>query len=254
VLTLRADQMQVLGRSMLDRFKEELLRHLRGFAPELHALRGDAVFRQVIDDGVTRAARYGFTNRGPIRFFLECMVAYGDAFDTDFLLPDVEERLTAPHAHGQLWRAAEVFAAVDAYQVATRGRNNELAIAALRRIGPFLDGLDVLVDDRLEHQLLELAASIHREKAAYAGETRMRRLVALAREEASRFGLATAPGTGLLAGLMFALGTGIARDRLYPWVHHTLTTPVEQAAARRIERLRRKTRMYLAATLRNLPA
>lgn len=252
-LKIRVDQMQVLGRSVLDPFKEDLLRHLAGFAPQLYALRGEAIFREVIDDGLPRSARYGFTNRGPVRFFVECMVAYGTGFDTDFLMPDVHERLSAQRSDGQLARSVDVFGAVDRYQVATRGRNNELAIAALRRLVPFMDGLDGLADQTLEPQLLELVERIHPEKAHHVGEARLLRLVAVAREQAASHGIATGPGVGLLAGLMFALGTGVVTDPLYPWVGDTLTRPSEQDAAKRIERLRRKTRIYLAATLNNLP-
>lgn len=245
--------MQVLGFSVLDRFKEDLLEHLSRFAPELFAIRGEAIFREVIDDGLARSARYGFTNRGPVRFFIECMVAYGTGFDTDFLMPNVHEGLTAQRSDGQLARAVDVFDAIDRYQVATRGRNNELAIAALRRLEPFLNALDSLSADTLESRVLELVDRIHPEKATYVGRDRLLRLVAVAREQAVGHGVATGPGIGLLAGLMFALGLGVVTDPLYPWVGGTLATPPEQDAALRIERLRRKARIYLATTLKNLP-
>jgi hypothetical protein len=252
LLTIRGDQLRVLSLSVLERFKQDLLRHLAWFAPELHALRGDQAFRQVIDDGVAHAARYGFTNRGPLRFFLECMFAYGTEFDRDLQIPDVRERLTEPHANGQLWRAEQVFDAIRGYHLSTRGATNEFAIAALRRLGPFMDRLDTLQDDTLKSDLLDLMERIHPEKHKYVGRVRLTKLIAIAREEATGFHMATPAGVGLLCGLMFALGTGVARDPLYPWVRDTLTTPPVQEAARRIERLRRKTRMYLNATLNNL--
>jgi hypothetical protein len=246
--------MEVLGLAVLEGFRETLLRHLAGFAPELYALRGEQVFRQVIDVGVARAARYGFTNRGPLRFFLECMFAYGAEFDEDFQIPDLQECLAMKHENGQLWHSERVFAVIDRYQSSTRGRGNEFAIAALRRLSSFMDGIDALRDDTLESDLFDLMARIHPEKVEHVGQDRLRRLIALAREDAERFGMATAVGAGVLSGLMFALGVGVSRDPLYPWVRDTLTEPAQEASARRIERLRRKTRMYLDATLKNLPS
>ena len=254
MLTIHADQMEILGLSVLDRFKEELLRHLAGFAPELHALRGDKVFRVVIDQGVAKATHYGFTNRGPMRFYLECMFAYGAEFDRDFQIAGVEEQLALKHHNGQLWHAEQVFAVIDRYQLATRGRGNEFAIAALRSLGPFMDALDTLADDTLEVQLLDLMHRIHPRKSGHVGQDGLKRLVATARDEAASFDIGSAAGCGLLCGLMFALGIGISRDPLYPWVRETLVTPPVQDAAVRVERLRRKTRMYLNATLNNLPA
>jgi hypothetical protein len=254
MLTIRHAQMQVLGLAVLEGFKEALLRHLSGFAPELYALRGEQVFRQVIDAGIARAARHGFTNRGPLRFFLECMFAYGTEFDEDFQIPELQECLATKHEDEQLAHAERVFAVIDRYQSSTRGTRNEFAIAALHRLGSFMDGIDALRDDTLESDLLDLMARIHPEKVEHVGHDRLRRLIALAREDAERFDMATPVGAGVLSGLMFALGLGISRDPLYPWVRDTLTQPLQEASARRIERLRRKTRMYLDATLKNLPA
>jgi hypothetical protein len=244
--------MEVLGLPSLDRFKAELLQHLSAFSPELHALRGDGVFRQVIDDGVAKAASYGFTNRGPVRFFLECMLTYGVAFDTDFQIRDLRERLVHQHGNGQAWHADRAFTAIERYQLQTRGRDNDYAIAALERLGPFLERLDALTENNFDADLLETMARIYPEKFRFVGEERLRRLVAVARDEATHFAIPTPGGIGLLAGLMFALGLGICRDPLYPWIHDTLVRPGMQDPIRRIERLRRKTRLYLRATLKNL--
>lgn len=175
--------MEVFGLSSLERFKAELLQHLSAFSPELHALRGDGVFRRVIDDGVAKAASYGFTNRGPVRFFLECMLTYGIAFDTDFQIRDLRERLVHQHANGQTWHADRAFTAIERYQLQTRGRDNDYAIAALERLGPFLERLDALTESNFDADLLDTMARIYPEKLRFVGEERLRRLVAVARKK-----------------------------------------------------------------------
>jgi hypothetical protein len=254
VLIIRSEQMRLLCLATLDRFKQDLTRQLADFAPELHALRGEAVFRAVVDQGVARAASYGWTHRGPLRFFVECMAAYGAEFDTDVQIPGLHELLVCPHANGQQWHADQAFAAIERFQIHTRGRDNAYAIEALRRLEPFLERLDALRDASLEGDLLELMAAIHPEKFEFVGREALGRLIVQARQEAVRLHAATAAGVGLLCGLMFALGHGVARDPLYPWVHDTLARPQAQDARQRIESLRRKTRRYLTATLDHLPA
>ena len=253
MLVIRADQMHALRVAAFEQFKLDMLQHLAQFAPELHALRGDKVFRRVIDDGLTRAARCGFSHRGPMRFYLECMLAYGVAFDTDVQIPGLQESLAQVSVNGQQWQADQAFAAVERYQIRTRGRDNQYAIAALQRLGPFLDRLDSLDAQTLETDILGLMSAVHPEKADFLGRERLLHLLAQAKEDAARWGCASAAGIGLLCGLMFALGHRITDDPLYPWVRTTLAHPPVQDAARRVERLRRKTRIYLKATLAALP-
>lgn len=254
VLVIRSDQMLLFRNAASEQFKVEMLRHLARFAPELHALRGDEVFRKVVDDGLARAANCGFDHRGPLRFFLECMLAYGASFDSDVQIPGLQQSLVQAHGNGQQWRADQAFAAVERYQLRTRGRDNRHAIAALQRLCPFLESLDSLDGQKLEADILGLMATVHPEKAEFVGRERLLLLMKQAQDEAARWGCASAAGIGLLCGLMFALGHGVTRDPLYPWVRKTLAHPAQQDAARRIERLRRKTRMYLKATLQALPS
>ncbi|MBX3635766.1 MAG: hypothetical protein KF683_10330 [Rubrivivax sp.] len=254
MLVIRSEQMRLLGLAELEVFKQDLARHLAGFAPELFALRGESVFRAVVDQGVSRAARYGFTHRGPLRFFVECMVAYGVEFDTDVQIQGLQDVLVRSHANGQQWHADQAFAAVRRYQIQTRGRDNAYAIEALRRLGAYLAWLDSLPDAGLEAELLQLMASIHPEKFGFVGPALLGRLITQARQEAARHGIEQPSGVGLLCGLMFALGHGITRDPLYPWVNDSLAQPPARDAAWRIESLRRKTRLYLTAVLDRLPA
>ncbi len=254
MLVIRSEQMRLLGLAGVELFKKDLLRHLAGFAPELHTLHGDDVFRAVIDQGVSKAGTYGFTNRGPLRFYAECMLAYGTQFDTDIQIRGLQEALLHRHGNGQAWHADQAFTAIERFQIQTRGRDNSYAVAALHRLGPFLDQLDTLQQPTLEPDLLGLMARIHPEKFAFVGPERLRHLVTQARQEATHFGIAQPAGVGLLCGLMFALGHGVASDPLYPWVRNTLVQEPTQDATRRIESLRRKTRRYLTATLDHLPA
>jgi hypothetical protein len=252
VLVIRSDQMRLLQQSTFDQFKVELVRHLATFAPELHTLRGDAGFRTLVDAGLRRAAGYGFSNRGPLRFFAECMLSHGAEFDTDPQLRGLFECLTQVHDNGQAWHAGRAFATVERYQIQARGRHNQYAIQALRRVPPFLDRLDTLSLASLEADLLALMRTVQPEKVEFVGSEGLRRLVAAATQQAERAGVASAAGIGLLCGLMFALGHGVARDPMYPWVGATLERPSSESAQRRVERLRRKTRRYLGAVLKHL--
>lgn len=249
--------MLALEQVTLRQFKQELLQHLGKFAPELYAIRGDDCFRKVIDDGVARAAKYGFTLRGPVRFFLECELSYGCEFDTDIQMSAVAAAFadTDPEDRGgQLERADEIFDVLQQFQDETRGAENEYAVQALQKLGQYMERINEFGHSELEGNILRLMSAVYPEKFYFVGNDMLRVLISQATAEAERLKVATPAGTALLAALMFALGSGITRDPLYPWVSHTLTEPPDQDPEKCVERLRKKAQTYLGATLSTLAA
>ena len=86
-MKIRKEQMAALDRAALKAFEDELVRHLQDFDPKHTTVLDEDGVRQVIRLGMERAAKYGLTNRGPIRFYIELMFLFGSDFDTDPWLP-----------------------------------------------------------------------------------------------------------------------------------------------------------------------
>src|SRR5262245_64449839 len=105
MFTIRVEQQEAFDRALFRGFEDDMVSHLRRFAPRLFELRGEPTFRALIRLGADRAGRYGFTNRGPVRLFVELMVILGCDFDTDPMLPWAARDLSESPSYDQMSRA-----------------------------------------------------------------------------------------------------------------------------------------------------
>ena len=172
MLVIRPDQHNVFEEAALAKFQEEIVEHLKTFAPELFEIRGEACFREVIQIGIKKAERYGFTNRGPVRFFLETMVAFGSEFDTDPQIPGVSQILSNSDELDQMLHADKLFEVISEFAEKTKGPNNQLTIQAFQRF-PHSDLFtQTMPSERLTAALVSHMQNIYPEKARFIGEKR----------------------------------------------------------------------------------
>src|SRR5262249_1610883 len=95
MLVIRAEQMKVFEQLAADRFAGELIEHCRGFSPSLCKTLSNGQLAVAIDQGFRAAAKYGFTQRGPVRLYIDMMIVLGAGFDTDPQYPWAGEMLTS---------------------------------------------------------------------------------------------------------------------------------------------------------------
>jgi hypothetical protein len=114
MLRIRPDQMKAFKRVAMSRFECEMVVHGRKFSPGLYALLGDEQFRIAVSRAIDRAGSYGFTNRGPIRLFVELTLLLGSAFDSDPQYPWASSTLNAPD--DQMLRAKWLYERIQEYQ------------------------------------------------------------------------------------------------------------------------------------------
>lgn len=252
-LVIRHQQMRQLAEVPLAVFEDNLVQHLRQFAPRLYELRGPEGIRGVARHGIVRARARGFTQRGPVRFWVELMFALGHRFDDDPQLAWVAAALAAD-ATDQLGRASALFTAMQRYLAQVEGPDKAWAIAALRRVAAAPWASLVGPGEPFEDEALTAMRQIYPEKAAAVGDAALRRIVADAEAAAAARGVDDRPGRALLAGLMFGFGHGVLDDPLYPWVDDTLQSGRHADANHRAERLSAKTRIYVQAIAEHLAA
>ncbi|MDD5298328.1 MAG: hypothetical protein PHU46_15605 [Rhodocyclaceae bacterium] len=81
MLTVSRKQMDVLGKSMQDRFERRMVAHLRHSFPERTKTHGDEVLQNFVQAGLARCRPYGVVNELDAQRFLDYMVIYGPEFD-----------------------------------------------------------------------------------------------------------------------------------------------------------------------------
>jgi len=228
-------------------FEDEIITHLVSFAPELCGVIGSSGIREAVRLGLNRAREYGFTNRGPARFYVELMFTFGSSFDTDPQLPWARVVLNNL-ATDQMLRANQLYDAMEEYLHDVAGPQNGFAFEALQRLKSVrLDSMPEQGDvARVIRQALQ---STYPQKYAYVGEVAIAQLIYSAAKVARDLGLPAGRGVGVLTGLMFGFGHGILHDPLYPWVRRTLEDPLITGSQGRIERLEAKLWTYVDAML-----
>ena len=93
MLVIRDQQMQAFAQNAKKQFEAETVPHISRFAPRQFEILGEKTIGQIVSLGIERAEKYGFTNRGPVRFYIELMFMFGSDFDTDPQYPWAAELL-----------------------------------------------------------------------------------------------------------------------------------------------------------------
>jgi hypothetical protein len=192
---------------------------------------------------IARAMVYGFTNRGPIRLFIEMSFLCGSAFDTDPQYPAMGEVLRAPG--DQMQRAQRIHEGQVDYVAKVSGPGAANVRQALRDLSAFARMPIMFPADGFEAGMLRAMAHIFPRKAAYIGEAGLTALIHEGVAEARKYRFSIVRQDTLIVVLMFAFGHGCTNDPLYPWISRTLQDGRIVDPAARADRLERKAMTWL---------
>jgi hypothetical protein len=247
VLVISEQHMAALHRTAVVRFENEMVSHSLAFAPRLARVLGDEQLRRAIGGAMTRAQTHGFTQRGPVRLWIEAMFLFGSGFDDDPQYPWAAAILQAPTDAMQ--RANALYARVLDYQARVAGAGGVNTRAALRKLAQLSERPPAPAPGAAEDALVWELANVFPEKAAYAGKQALRALAAEGVALARKAGFETPRARLALAMLMFMFGHRCADDPLYPWIARTLHDPRIADPAVRADRLERKALTWLGHVL-----
>lgn len=243
MIKIRSAQIKVFEDEALKRFEEEMMLHSKKYSPLLCEILGDEQLGVAISQALSRADSYGFTNRGPIRLYIEMMFLFGSDFDTDPQYPEVAELLNA--SEDQMQRAEKLYQGVLDYQEKVSGQSNINVREALEALLIFAK-MPVLVNvNNFEIEMLQELIRAFPQKVTYVGEEGMITLIREGRAEAQKYGFPAVRGEAMMVILMFAFGHGCTEDPLYPWMARTLKDERIKDSAARAKRLEKKAVTWL---------
>lgn len=220
MLVVRDKQIRSFEQAALHRFEEEMIVHSKEFSPRLCEVMGDEQLRLVVRSAIGRARTYGFTNRGPIRLFIELMFLRGSAFDTDPQYPGLGNALRA--SDDQMHRAMLMHQESIDYSENVSGPDDVTVYNALRNLATFAQAPLRFTASNFVTAVLQEMENIFPEKVAYIGSDKLTTLIHAGRIEARKCGFATVRGEAMIVALMFAFGHGCTNDPFYPWISKTL--------------------------------
>jgi hypothetical protein len=230
-------------------FENEMVEHIQEYAPQQSEIIGETGVREVVKLGMDRAALYNFSNKGPVRFYLELMIMFGSDFDTDPQYPLMAEILNDQNITDQMERSDTLFNKVMEFTETVVGPENSYEKEALRKLTHQRLKDVPMLEASFDNDVTKWLWGIYPEKCNYIGEPALIELIQYARLEAKNYGINFAPGTTLVALAIFAFGHGCLTDPQYPWIVETLndTTIVEQDL--KIEKLLETMKKYFDQSL-----
>jgi len=252
MLVIRDEQLQMVQQNSLGEFENELVEHMKGFAPKHSEVIKDEGVHDVVRLGIERSKKYGFTNRGPVRFYVEMMFMFGSDFDSDFQMPWAGGTLNNEAIKDQTQRADILHDKMLEFVEEVYGPEDKYSLEAMRRMNQArVEDYNFTKQD-FDRQVAAALRHIYPQKCNYMGDETLAALVKRGRERARSYSIVSVNGTALMPALMFALGHGFDNDPLFPWVSKTLKDDSVPDPNERAERLQRKMKVYLGEALKYL--
>lgn len=251
MLEIRNEQMKSFAQAALHQFEDEMLVHLGGFSPPLVKTLSDSQLRAVVRLGISQAQQYGFTLRGPVRFYLELMLLFGSYFDNDPQYAWAHEILSDTEGGSEMQRAERLYEKTLDYRREVGGPDDEYAIKALRNISWFAGQPLSIAPDNFIAALERELMLIYPQKAQYIGEAALRALIQKGIEGAQRQRFSSVRSVVLVCVLMLAFGHGCGADPLYPWIKRTLEDETLREPEAKAQRLEKRALTWLNQVLVN---
>lgn len=252
MIHIRSSQMEMFGAYSLKKYKAELCKHLTQYDSLLCEAAGSKALEEVVDLGLQRAHECGFTLNGPIRTYLEIMLALGSDFDRDpqyfWLIP----WLRPQERYQEMERARYLQFHVVRYLDDVQGSDGVNGIQALSKAQDVTHDQLIQIGSNYPQSAMKWLESMHPLKCRFIGKDALRSLIQSARKEAAQAELRSPASVPLVLGLMFTFGSGILRDPIYPWVTRTLASPDEKGQETREEKLQRRGKVYLRKMLQQI--
>lgn len=247
MIVIKAAQFVALKEHARIEFLDEMTAHLTEFSPPTCKSLGSEKLRAVVQQGISRAERYGFTNRGPIRLFLELMFILGAGFDDDPQYSWAGETLRRKDFFNQMFKAGQLEHLANAYLEKAQGTEGEHFQQALLRLEEFAGRDDLLFSrTNLKQDVLLVLESIFPTRLECIGTAAAEDIIQRAgRLSDEIFGKDIPRAAAVLATLQFFFGVKCVDDPLYPWIGATLRDPRIIHRAVRAARLERKAVTWL---------
>ncbi|BDC48119.1 hypothetical protein F183_A04350 [Bryobacterales bacterium F-183] len=251
MLVFRQSQMNTLAAGLRAHYEEELARHFLDTYPrECRQAGGPAQIHKLVVAGIERANQRGFQSQSEVSMYISLQFILGASFDTDPQLPWAKKTLEDRRIASPELRLRCVFGETIDYLTAIAGDKSQHIVRALIRLRDGDLSTVPPVDDRWTDNMLDLLRKLYPQKFDHQGVEANTLLLNDALGKCDFFlNLKTAQGKGLIAILMFMLGSGFENDHLHPWTSRILMDPRFATEEERVSALHQAAKKHIAESL-----
>jgi hypothetical protein len=246
MLKIRKEQMTSFEKIAAQRFEDQMVEHLRNFAPKHFKVLEESDVRRVIQLGIDKARSHRFTSERSIRLYIEMMFMMGSGFDSDPLLPWAAEILSDESLQLETERIDRlnekawdyVDHVLKDYKLLEKTGDKSKLVEELRKIKEESD--EPISPNAISEFYSRGVARLKQmfpEKCEYVGELSLRRLIQRAIEQANGYGITTQKGVVIFAAMMFILGSGFDKDPQLPWASAALNNPSNIDQHKKVDQL-----------------
>jgi hypothetical protein len=250
-MIIREGQIRVLEQASIDGYVAELCEHCREYAPDLLESLDDKQLEDAVRRGMAAAEAHGFDKRGPVRFYLDMMIAFGAGFDTDPQYPWAAEILANPDGLEQMELSDALhIKATESFNIVFGPKNSHSNKSLEQLLLRVKDGIE-FKRENFRQDMLVLLKEIHPMKYDLVGEDALKALInyAIARGN-DRYGFKQARSMAMMTLMMFALGHKFDQDPFHPWVAHSLKEEIGDKPDEAAEILERRALTWFEAVLK----
>jgi hypothetical protein len=249
VLTIRNEQLEVFDKAVVGGFEVEMVQHLRAFNPKHCEHLGESSIRQIIRLGIQEAKKYGFTNRGPVRLYLECMFLLGSYFDRDPLYSRISDVLIDCQYSNQMSRAEDLCDKLQKYVAKVFGPSRAFQLLAVQRMAKVSVDDSALRSGNQGEVIVSSLKDFFPQKARFVGDSSLHALSEWGIKAVEPLAASTNTEVVLFTTLGFMLGRAFTADPQFPWISATLKDSTARTPDTRIAEVYKQTHSYLQQTL-----
>jgi hypothetical protein len=251
-MIVREAQIKKLEKAAVENFVLDMFQHCREFSPYLCKTLKEEELEEAIKEGLSRAEKHGFDQRGPVRLYLDLMIVFGSSFDTDPQYPWAAEILAQTEELTQMQRADALHEKTADYLEKVDGEKNEYTLKALEDLSVQIrSGLDFR-RSTFGADMLRLMKEIHPRKYDETGEESLKKLISACKAKGlKQYGFQEARSIALMVVLGFAFGHQFDNDPFLCWISRTLSKDDFETPEHKADELERRALIWLDAVLKN---
>lgn len=213
VIKINQKQLKTLEPYALDNYVSELVLHCDECYPHLKKTMGESKLRQTLKEGIEQAEHSGFTQRGPVQFYIDMMIAFGSGFETDPQYPWIRKVLADNKQLPQIEQSTKLYRLTTDYFERILGPQSQYFFEAAQKIQQLnVDDLHVYKTGFTSY-MLKLLQSCYPQKFETSGTQALTALIELGEQKAHQsYGFDQARPAGLIVLLMYLLGHQFDHD------------------------------------------
>jgi len=245
-------QLERLAPSTFHNYIDKLMVHCNTNFPYLQATLGEDILRQTLAECTNKAEAQGYTQRGPVQFYIDMLIILGVDCENDLQYPWIKQTIEKNKHLSQIGQTSELYTAVIEYLEKVAGDQNQYLHNALEKIQRLtLNNLGVERENYIEN-VHHLLYEIYPEKYEQIPYKNITELIKQGTKKAYYdYGFEEANHATLIILLMFFLGHQFDHDPFYSWASlEKSNIQTEQSVEAKTEKLGARAKIWLMAYLK----